>query len=372
MNVLPFGSSDAPGSLDMLIPGRTAQLLLDRGFQTGEWLTLYNQTLIWEQGQFALGKRLAPPTPDQIKKIVNAKYDLKMSTAFFSPVSTQFKSEFDVARELYSQYRTKYGADAFDRFIVEHGDLLAATISTSKNPYGVGYSVDAVQTLKENQDLVSKISAMGEDAMDLLPMVVNSDEGGEFDANAYNWLRTNSPAPGTQAYLTNLTPAEISQKVDQGMGWAAFRRGMDKIDSFAAERGVSVEEDPALIAAKQELVRAIRLNTAYGENWYAQYATNNSSKYDQRAKALGYMLSDPKWMSENGEKPGVKAISQFMSMRETIREELRIRQESGGTALLSGNPDLKSAYNTMVLEMKTSDIVFADWYNRYFDNDRII
>ena len=371
INVLPYGPSDEPLSLDKLIPGRTAQLLIDKGFQTGEWMTTFNQILIYEQAQYELGKRETVPTSKEIIKMTNAAYDMKTASAFFLPIATQYRTEFDVARRLWRQYQTAYGQEAFSKFMVEHGDLIYATISTSKNPYGIDYTRDSVENLKKNSELVDQIAFMGEDAQDMLPFIINADERQEFSQDAYAWLKSNGPAsPTAGTYLSTMDEAEIRQKISAAYGWAAWNKGMDKIDSIAIERGIDPDDERYYASLKSELRNSI-LQSQFGDAWNREYGNITSQKYEDRIIALELAFSNPKWIRDNKDKQGVKAISLFVSARNAIKDELITRRNQGKPGTLAGNPDLKRQYNDTIQQLKKESLVFADFFNRYFEGDRV-
>lgn len=365
---LPFGASNEPGSADLLIPGAGVKYLIERGFDRGSYLTLMAKVSAYENGKFSTGEREDPPSPNEIRELTNSLYDLKFGTNFLSliPFSTQIKTESDLARELYNRYREAFGTeDGENRFLIEHPDLVYATIRTTENKYSVDYTPDIVKQLEDNKDLVESISSVGDEGADMVSWLLDTEENYEFNQAAYAHMRSNG-------YITTMSPEDIARETRAKYGWSVWRKGMDVLDGAAVERGTTIEENKDLSSRKTELVQKIKANPQYGSAWFESYGQFNPSRREKYVEALDIAFNNDKWMSENGNKPEVKAIASFLDLRQNIKNRLLAKQYTGQPHTLASNPEVKEFYLRSIGALKQSDIRFAEFYNRYFEGDTII
>lgn len=370
-NVLPIGASNAPGSLDLLVPGAGIKGAIERQFQMGTWLTEYSNNMVYLTGKAAM-EGAEMPTPEQVRDYTNRMYDLKMGSSFWLPVSTKVEDEADIARALFRQYRSTYGAEAEKRFGVDHPDLVYATISSTENRFHLSYNADTVSQLQKYHNLVSAVNAAGPEGTDLLNFLIGGGDAKEFDQAAYAWMRSNAPTGvNASTYLSKADDYTLQQETLAKYGWAKFRRGMDAIDAIAIERNTDPETDSALQARKALLIKEIKSDPTYGAAWFSAYGTINPARRDQYAHIMVSAFKDPTWAADNADDPTMKTVASFLLTRQNIKETLIARAQAGGSGTLSGNPDLAQQYRTMVLSYKRYNLGFADFYNRYFDGDKV-
>lgn len=365
--LLPFGASKVPFSIDMLVPGRAIEYAVSKQFETGDWLQLYAQMMIYETGRFATGDRDTEPTANDVRDLTNRIYDMKFNTNFWTlaPVSQSIKTEYDLARQLLFRYREAYGQrDGELRFLIEHPDLVYATQSTAENKFDVNYTVNQVKQLQENEALVREIAGYGDAAVDMLSFILEPEENFEFSQPAYAWL-------ASKGHIKTADPEDLRQRTLAKYGWASFRRGMDQIDALAVQKGTTIESDDELNGLRKALIARITNNKDYGDAWKQEYATIDPTRRAVYQKAFDRAMDDPAWAAKNANRPEIRAINAFLDMRTNIANTLIAKRQSGQPYTLSQNPTLKRIYDGTVSNLKRDNIIFADFYNRYFEGDRV-
>jgi hypothetical protein len=362
--VLPFGASNVAGSLDMLEPGD----LFERFFNKREWLQLQAQVMAYENGRLATGDRAEPPTAEEIRDTTNRIYDMRFNTNFFTlvPFRRSIKTEFDVAKRLLYRYREAYGQREGElRFMVEHPDLVYATESGSENKFDVDYTVNQVKQLRDNEELVNEIAVYGDAGVDMLQFLFDPDENYEFSQPAYAWLTS-------KGYVQPASAEEIRQRVLAKYGWASFRRGMDQLDSLAVKKGTSIEQDDELKAMRRALIKKIENNTQYGAAWAKEYRSIDPSRRETFIQVFDDAMRNKKWAAANASRPDIRAISAFFDLRTKVKNTLMAKYFSGQPYTLNDNPTTKQFYEASIANLKKENIIFADFYNRYFEGDRVI
>jgi hypothetical protein len=66
-------------------------------------------------------------------------------------------------------------------------------------------------------------------------------------------------------------------------------------------------------------------------------------------------------------------MQDYMDSRDTVMAELKQRELEGRTASIdaASNADIREKWDVYVATMKKSNTLFSDWYDRFFEADKL-
>lgn len=367
--ILPYGTTDNP-VIGQVLPG-WANNVIDQASEGKRWTDAYGKVMISEVGKYNAGVRTEMPTEDEIRGKVNALYGLKLLTITSSPVSFQVKTEADMARKVYQGYVKTYGQDEADiRFLNEHPELIASLQGTTSNDYGLHPEEQVARSIEKYKNLPEIFAGAGDDSKTLMGWALNTSKDYEYNGYFADYLKDTKIGVGGEKYYNVLSPQELADKASSKPGWIYFNKMNDLIDAEAISKGVNPDSDVRLTKYKQAIVD--KLKEKYPA-WAKEYMNINPLKYNDRADTMEELLTDSQWMSDNGNRDDVKAISQFLAIRKSLKNELNVRDDKlNGSGTLAKNKDIKKAYEKAVLQLKSESVGFSSWYNQYFNGDTIV
>ena len=113
--------------------------------------------------------------------------------------------------------------------------------------------------------------------------------------------------------------------------------------------------------------------TTRNKDWAADYYNVDRGKWIYRMQSMKTMLTDPKWMAENSQRPVVRSMAIYLNTREQIARELANRKAYGGASTLTAkdNEDLDGYWNSVIYQLKTGSPEFEDFFNRFLQNDPV-
>jgi hypothetical protein len=377
--LLPMGPSTKPGSLDQLLP-TWLNGVIDAGlftqFTNPEWrgqqyVDAYAKIMAHESAKARmLGPNAPMPTAQEIEEKVDALYALKFLSAFVGPVAYQVKSEADLARQTYKQYKDKFGEDADWQFITDHPELISGMVTTTRNDFGLSPDAQTIYNLENNPEVIDEFLDAGNAGKDMMGFFMNSSNNPEFDELAYSALQNGTPGIGAGTYYDKLSPEEVGRKAAAKAGWVYFNALMGAIDAEAIERDVDPETDVKLSSAKKKTLDLLKTN--YPE-WASEYMQRDAYKYADRAETIEDLLDSKAFMGNLGQQDWIPALAVFIDSRNSILEALQTRREKGGSGSITTetNTDLRMAYNKVIYQLKSESLRFSDFYNRFFDGDSL-
>jgi hypothetical protein len=231
----------------------------------------------------------------------------------------------------------------------------------SKNPTGSNATMDAVQNAKQYSGLISELTG---DNPQLVGLITNNAGAAKFNPTAYWWQEETSISAGTsEKFRGKSTPAEAIKKNEARKGWAIYRKMNTIIDAKLAERGLtSVDEAGAedLKYSKQLMIQALATN---------KDPVTDGLKSASNVAGLRKIVTNPKFMADNGEDPTWKSVAIYLQLRDKLASTLSVRPSASIDA--KGNADLKYMLDSYVSQLKAGDLEFADIYERFLSQDKI-
>lgn len=374
--VLPFGpqgsSKDVIQRMVSQLFPPAAQKLISLQGQDEAWSRTFNTVYRYELIRFNLGERDTLPELSEIKDLADSLYRVRILSNLVMPFAAQYDSTLSFYTQQFRRLRDVYGADAEALFLEMYPEMGPALVSASFNPTGAVASQAAFKNIQKYGGLIGKI---GQTTPEMIGFLVNDPDGKyDFSEAVYAWQYGNAPVPGsTENYRTRRNPADLKKDANVKMGWIEFRKNMNLLNSQLFAQGYeSYSESGAeeLQAIKQMMVADL---TSRNRDWAADYFSVDRGKWVYRMDSMRTMLSDPKWMKENGQRPVVQAMAVYLNLRTQIARELESRKAYGMASTLAAkdNADLDGLWNKTIAQLLQGSGEFEDFYNRFLQNDPV-
>jgi len=367
--VLPFGTQE--GVLRQLLPP-AAQKLASLAGQDELWSRTFNTVYRYELIKYNLGERERMPSLEEISKLTNDFYKVRILSNLVMPFAAQYDSPLSFYSQQFRKLQDVYGRDAEVLFLEMYPEMGPALVSSSFNPTGAQASQKAFTNIKKYNDLVSQI---GQTAPEMIGFLVNDPDGKyDFSEAVYAWQYGNAPVPGsTDKFRERRDPAQLKRDANIKVGWIEFRKNMNLLDSQLQAQGYqSFNESGAeeLQGLKQLMVADL---SQRNPDWQADYLNVDRGKWIYRMQAMRSMLSNPKWMSDNGNRQVVQAMAIYLQARGQVARELQTRKSYGAASTLTAedNADLDGYWNSVIYQLKTGSPEFEDFFNRFLQNDPV-
>jgi hypothetical protein len=375
--ILPFGPQEGnvfQATVKTILPPylqKAAQLW--SGTRDGSWSRTFNTVYRYELIKYKLGERTTEPTFDDIQKLTNDMYRVKMLSNLILPFAAQYDSPLSWYTQQYRKLQQTYGMKADALFLQMYPEMAESTISASMNNTGVSASQNAVSNIQKYKGLLSKI---GSTSPEMIGFVVNDPTGKyDFSNAAYQWQMRNSPVPGsTTNFRGQRDPALLKQDANKKSGWIDYRKGMDYLDSQLYGQGFqSYSEDGAEELNLMKQMYTQQLATT-NKDWAADFYSVDKGKWIYRMQTIKTILTDPEWVKDNASRPIVSQIAIYYNTRTQIARELASRKAGGGAASLEAedNEDLNRLWMQTVATLRQeSGGEFDAFYQRFLQNDPV-
>lgn len=367
--ILPFGPQQ--GTVRQLFPP-AAQKLVSLIGQDEAWSRTFNTVYRYELIRYNLGDRDTMPTLEEVQKLSNSMYQVKMLSNLVMPFAAQYDSPLAFYTQQFRKLQQTYGADAEALFLQMYPEMGPALVSASYNPTGAQASQKAYQNIQKYSSLISKV---GQQTPEMIGFLVNDPDGKyDFSEAVYAWQYGNAPVPGsTENYRARRNPADLKKDANVKVGWIEFRKKMNLLDSQLYAQGYQSYSESG--AEELQMLRQLMVSdlTTRNKDWAADYYSVDRGKWIYRMESLKTMLTDRKWMADNAQRPVVRSIAIYLNARTQIARELANRKAYGGASTLTAqdNQDLDGYWNSVIYQLKTGSPEFEDFYNRFLQNDPV-
>jgi len=375
--VLPFGPQEGnifqAGVKTVLPPYLQKAAETWSATRDGQWSRTFNTVYRYELIKYKLGERNTEPTFDDIQRLTNDMYRVKMLSNLILPFAAQYDSPLSWYTQQYRKIQQVYGSKADALFLQMYPEMAEATISASMNNTGVSASQQAVSNIKKYDGLISKI---GTTTPEMIGFIVNDPTGKyDFSQAAYQWQMSHSPVPGsTSNFRGQRDPAMLKIDANKKSGWIDYRKAMDYLDSQLYGQGFqSYSESGAeeLNLAKQMFTSQL---AQQNKDWAADFYSVDKGKWIYRMQTIKTILTDPTWLKDNAKRPIVSQLAIYYNTRTQIARELASRKAGGGAASLTAqdNEDLNTLWtNTVATLRQESGGEFDAFFQRFLQNDPV-
>jgi hypothetical protein len=348
-----------------------------QGLNNDDYAKTYQLIWLTEQ-QKAQEARTPYLTDGEIKKKTDAFYKMRVAANLILPFAPQFESPYRLWMDKWREYSKNYGLAADAKFLEDFPEYFEFATSLSKNPTGSQATMDDVQNAKRYTDLISDVV---DDNSYLVGLITRGSGAAKYNPTAYWWQSETAIAPGTpERYRSKQDPKEAQRANAAREGWAKYRRAMVILDAHLEKRGLtSFQQSGAedLAYAKQVVIQQLASDvdpvtgqpTGQPSAWYEDYRDIDGTKSAKTMSGFKKIISNEKFMADNGDDPTWKSVAVYMKIRDSIASLLGARESSNIDS--KQNEDLRMALDYYVNQLKAGDLEFANIYDRFLSQDRI-
>jgi hypothetical protein len=379
-SLLPFGRP-AEKPWDLLLPAAARKIAANQaelGNEAfGRAVVSAYKTLVYQWDQDGrVGKQ---PTFKDAMRLAKDIYDIRIATNLVLPFTFSFRPEWQIIVDDYRRALTDpiVGRERVDDYILgKYGDIgYLMTAPTSKNATGVLQTPNAVRNTKEFSGLMGKMDELNTPGLIgfLANFGVTADK---YSDAAANYFRNKDVRPGGEYKFTETRAAnEVLKDREISLGWISYTKEMQKRDAALAREGInSIDSKRAqqlgYTAKWEAYVSGLKeYYPAWGQE--KEFGDTDFNKTKRYIKGLTTIVQDKKWMAKYGGSTTMDAISDYITNRQWLAQQLDKREKIFGSRSIKNeyNADLKNRWDEYVLKMKLYSSGFADIYSRYLEND---
>lgn len=305
------------------------------------------------------------PDADVVMQRANDFYKFSTLASLVLPFATTRMSPYQLQVDDWNRLKadpTMTYAEKVDAFLTNWGDdFLPLITSTSKTDIpSVDPTIEDYNVLQDHSDLARSLSELDPNTVGILAA---SAPIGEFDEGVYKWLNENN-VPGADGVLRGPRGVgEMGEAITMQAAWRDYRRAKEKRDAALAAVGVKSMDAKAaegIKAAWNEFVN-VKMVEEYGEQWVVNYRS-----YQDRTPAnlvgITTALNNEKFMQEYGNTPMWEQIQTYMRGRQNALDAIAAGADSA---------DVRRAFGEWAAEHKYSSLAFADFYDKFLDQDNL-
>jgi hypothetical protein len=313
------------------------------------------------------------PTGKELSAMYNEAKDDSVGLAILRglgagilPSQPRYVSPLQVYSDLLSKYNNEYGADGNERFVNDYPEYFMLVDKLTDSTSGLRSDDTAVGLVKKNGKIVEEmVATVGEKNLSVLGAVFNDDDY-NFSSTAQAYLVTNS-VPGTRTKFKEqgaaLDNARSSIVTD---GWRKWNQLIETVSLSLRDSDLSPASGYGKVVLdryKKNFVEQMRKdnNLWVKEKESASFAEKRNATVD----ALTIAANSDMW-KDLAKQPRWHTVVEYLNFRYDVYDELKRR---GTTITTDKAIDIKRKADEYILKLRTEDIHFGKFYDRYFDGD---
>lgn len=284
------------------------------------------------------------------------------------PLQPKYVTPLQVYSDLFKKYTEQYGSEGSDRFIEDYPDYFMLTNSLSDSTSGIRPNDTAVALVKKHPDVIRKIMAdMGKGGNVAALGAIFNDENYAFSSSAQAYLVTHKIPGAAERFIEQGAALENTRSAIVNNGWREYSKMID-ITSEAL-RSKNYDPGSGYGASVLTLVKDAFVAKMQTDNnlWYEEkQGTGFKNKLPDTISALTTAVNTPAMWQDLAKQDRWHTIVEYLNFRYDVHDLLEYRR-TGIDA--SGARDIKLATEAKVAELRSRDIEFGKFYDRYLSND---
>lgn len=374
--ILPLGPTQDYGSI-LLSSSQKRLRSLMKGTADSNYVSQLQSIAATERQRYKDGSRPDEPTFDEIRSKNDWLMTLRFVSALTLPFQPTYTSEYEPYIQLWQKYQAEgevKGESPSQRFYRDYSDFFTLAYSGSSATTMMDFTSRAVYNAKENRNLVADVYQTNPY---LIQLITNSGQvENNFDEAAYVWQMKNSPVPGSkETFRGQLDPISEVKRQDVRAGWIEFNKLNDAVDAQLELNGIASVNSSEAASLKQFRDEAIVAISQKFPEWAKDRDTFTLGKWKETIRGIDRILQDEKFINNlpDNLKPAWAIMQDYMDSRDTVIAELKQRELEGRTASIdsASNADIREKWDVYVATMKKSNTLFSDWYDRFFEADKL-
>lgn len=326
------------------------------------------------------GKR---PTYDDAIKVANQLYKIRIAANLTLPVAITFKPEWQFITNEYVRALKDPAigpSKVFDYLYDKWGlEALYVTAPSTRTETGVVKTIGAVKNARKYGDLIASFDKSYQRLPLLAGFIANYgtvDSGGEdYAANYFSDRKLR--AGGKTVWSESRAADDVVEDREIQIGWTFYQKARENLNNRLQQEGISglntkAAEDSGI---KEEWESYLDQMRTYFPTWGKAFDNPEKSigKSEAYVKGIQSIVSNKKWMTENGNTAGAKALVSFIENRQLLVDTLQQRKADGGSANIENenNIDLYTNWQKYIRDLSIYSTEFANLYTRVLENDKL-
>lgn len=285
------------------------------------------------------------------------------------PTQPQYVTPLQVYTDELYKMREADPIGGEDRFIEKYPEYFLLTSSLTDPTSGVVPDNTAVYLIKNNPNVVRSITAeVNEENLTVLGAVFN-DENYAFSSAANAWLQDKT-IPNTNKKFRDYNNAFQSQRSNQvSKGWYEFTKFKDIVLTSIQEEKLNPAKGYGKVIYDKYMDAFVENQKVRNQTWFKEWERGfGSSGFRQDViSALTIAANDDKMWADLQKQERWHSIVNYLNFRYDIYDELKRRNTTFDSTKAR---DLREKTAEFVNGLRSTDIMFGKFYDRYLDNDK--
>lgn len=327
-----------------------------------------------------VGKR---PTYKDAIKVANQMYKIRIAANLLLPVAITLKPEWQFIVNEYSRALKDPAigpSKVFDYLYSKWGlEGLYVTAPSTRTETGVVKTIGAVRNAQKYSNLIASFDKSYQRLPLLAGFIANYgtvDSGGEdYAANYFSDRKLR--AGGKTVWSESRAADDVVEDREIQIGWTFYQKARENLNIRLDREGISglntkAAEDSGIKDEWESYVDEMRKFFPF---WGKAFDNPEKTigKSEAYVKGIETILADKKWMADNGNTAGAKALVGFVSTRKLLVNTLQQRKADGGSANIENenNSDLYDEWQKYIRDLSIYSTEFANLYTRVLENDKL-
>jgi len=288
------------------------------------------------------------------------------------PQQPRYVSPLQVYSDKLRMYQENLGGpEGTQKFLEDYPDYFMIVDKLTDATSGIYPDKTSQELVKKNSDIVTEmVIAMGTDK-DLRTLgAVFNDENYAFSSSAQAWLQTNT-IPGTKDLWTgSQTALENARSSLVNEGWNNWTQLKEVVSGMLLQNNppyspTSGYGKSVLDSYKKSFIEKMKTDNQIW--WEEKQDRDTNASLKNVVDNLTIAANNEKLWADLSKQARWHSIIDYLNFRFYIKDKLDSR---GGISLTSDRAyDIRNEVDDYVLNLRSNDINFGKFYDRYFDND---
>lgn len=281
------------------------------------------------------------------------------------PSQPRYVSPLQQYADLLSKYNKEYGVDGNERFVNDYPEYFMLVDKLTDSTSGIRADETAVNLVRKNGKVIEEmVASIGKDNLSVLGAVFNDDDY-NFSSLANSYLASNS-VPGTRTKFKESGDAlENSRSSIVTKGWRDWNKMIEVVTQNLKDNNYTVAKGygkAVLDKYKASFVKQAKIDNPL---WYDEKAgAGFTNKRNATIRALTIAANSDDMWKDLAKQPRWHTIVEYLNFRYDVYDELKARGKT-----LASAQDIEEKANAMVAHLRSKDINFGKFYDRYFEGD---
>ena len=287
------------------------------------------------------------------------------------PQQPRYVSPLQVYSDKLRMYQENLGGpEGTQKFLEDYPDYFMIVDKLTDATSGIYPDKTSQELVKKNSDIVTEmVIAMGTDK-DLRTLgAVFNDENYAFSSSAQAWLQTNT-IPGTKDLWTgSQTALENARSSLVNEGWNNWTKLKEVVSGMLLQSNppyspTSGYGKSVLDSYKEAFIEKMKTDNQIW--WEEKQDRDTNASLKNVVDNLTIAANNEKLWADLSKQARWHSIIDYLNFRFYIKDKLDVR----GVSLTSDKAyDIRNEVDNYVLNLRSNDINFGKFYDRYFDND---